>query len=927
MAFFPMDGYHIYGADGSYGGMDVEYLNGVCEYAGWNVEYVKCESWEEALKFLSEKKVDLVGSAQYSVERAQTYQYADLSSGYTFGVIAANGDSTIAYEDFSAMEKITFGMVENYVRKSEFLQYMADNGIESPVIKEYPTTADMQQALDKGEVDAFVHTFTEVKEGQRLIGRFAPRPFYYITYPGNDDVMRELNQAIADLKMNRPQLEADLMNKFYYSRFDKVVLLTTDEEAYLEETESLTVGYLDGHYPFSYKEEGEFKGLSREMLEACFSVTGLKLNYKEMKDEAEAREALSQGKVDLLAYCMDGEKDLSRYGLKNVKEYADVPLALVMKKRNSISNMKSLSVVPYLEEKAKSETELMNISVITAENQEQCLADVAEGKADGAFCDGYLAEHLFRTNLQYENLQIKNVFSSEYPIYVAARESDTLLSGILTKMLSSIDSKMINEYMLRENTYPLISIQDFIKEHSIWIILFLLVVVVLILGVARHIIRDEKKIRKLMYKDTAIDIWNLNYLIYWGGRKLSAGQKKNYAIAYFNLSQFRRYNTIYGWNAGERLLKNIAGLLTSLIDEKTEICARDKGDRFVLFLSFQEREELLSRLNDIKQQIESDIFEDTGNRMFVKVGIYILSPNGGGLKEAIGCADQALEFAENTKENSLKVYDEKLEQVIKERHEREKLLESVDFNKDFVVFYQPKVDIRTGEIVGAEALIRFLNPAEGGALKSPAFFVPYYEQTGKITEIDFFVYESVCRLLRKRLDAGERVVPISCNFSRIHFFTPGFAERFEKILEGYHISKELIEVEITETLVLEELQQHTVMRTLDVLHNKGIRLSIDDFGSGYSSLGVFEQIPASVIKLDRSFLLNQKNYGRQVVIMRGIVKLANDLKAQIVCEGVETEEDIALMREIGANVAQGYYYSKPVSQKEFEEKLSRTDTK
>ena len=132
---------------------------------------------------------------------------------------------------------------------------------------------------------------------------------------------------------------------------------------------------------------------------------------------------------------------------------------------------------------------------------------------------------------------------------------------------------------------------------------------------------------------------------------------------------------------------------------------------------------------------------------------------------------------------------------------------------------------------------------------------------------------------------------------------------------------ELIEVEITETLVVEELAQQRVKETVDILRGNGVRLSIDDFGSGYSSLGVFEQIPASVIKLDRSFLLNNENRIRQVKIMRNIVNLAQELDAQVVCEGVETKEDTELMLEIGAYVAQGYRYCKPVPEDVFENML------
>ena len=922
VAFFPMDGYHITNADGSYGGMDVAYLNALCDYADWEIEYVSCGSWEEALQMLTDKQVDLVGSAQYSTERAQIYQYADLSSGYTFGVIAANPDSAVAYEDFTAMQDITFGMVENYVRKDDFLQYLRDNGIESPVIVEYASTAELQNALSAGEIDALVHTFTEVREGQRLLGRFAPRPFYYITYKGNDDVMRELNQAAADLKMNRPELEAELMNEFYYSRFDKTVLLSTAETAYIAETGKVVVGYLDGFYPFSYEKDGEFKGLTRELLESGLRDTGLELEYRKMADRKAAQTMLGNGEIDILAYCTETEAALEEYQLAAACEYAEVPLVLVTEKNRNINEIGTLATVSFLLDETGAAVQTGETKIVTYETQQECIDAVSEDMADAVLCDGYLAEYLMRTEFRYENLQIKNVFNGGHAISMAVREEDELLSGILEKTVSEIDSKSVNAYMLKENTYPLISVIDFVRNNSLWIIGILLAIIILIILLAAHTIGDSRKIQKLMYKDTKMDIWNLNYLIFWGEHKLLPERRAQYAVVYVNLAQFRRYNIIYGWNAGERLLEKVADILIKNVDSKTEVCARDQGDHFVMLLNYSDREAFMERIQAIRDEVEKWIVSDTDNHMSLQMGIYDIPQDESDLRLAINYANQALDFAGNNKGDEVRTYDAGLETLIKERHEREKLLESVDVNKDFVAYYQPKVDIRDGKIIGAEALVRFLDPTQGGAVRAPGFFVPYYEQTGKITEIDFFVFESVCKMLRRRLDAGLPVVAVSCNFSRTHFIKPGFPEHFVEILDRYQISKDLIEVEITETLVVEELQQHMVKKTLEMLKEEGIRLSIDDFGAGYSSLGVFEQIPASVIKLDRSFLLNKEDHDRQVKIMRGIVKLGKELEAQIVCEGVETETDINLMKEIGAYVAQGYFYSKPVPEAEFEEKLS-----
>lgn len=421
-----------------------------------------------------------------------------------------------------------------------------------------------------------------------------------------------------------------------------------------------------------------------------------------------------------------------------------------------------------------------------------------------------------------------------------------------------------------------------------------------------------------MYKDTDFNIWNLNYLKYRASLRLTTDRLLKYAIVYTDICQFKSYNAIYGWHAGQRILELTIKEISSKIDSVKELYARSYGSHFVLFVCYENMESLKRRMLDIADSISDRIYEETGIRMAQAMGICPIEQKDKDIQLALSYAIQAVDPLKDSHSNAIQIYDDTLRGQLRERHEREKLLDSVDFKKDFVTYYQAKVDIRNEQIVGAEALVRFKDPTANGEIRAPGFFVPYYEQTGRITDIDFLVMESVCQMLRRRIDAGERVVPVSCNFSRIHFVKDGFPEKFEAVLNKYQVPKDLIEVEITETLVVEEMQQQKVRENVAVLRANGVRLSIDDFGSGYSSLGVFEQIPASVIKLDRSFLLNNENRTRQVQIMKNIVNLARDLEAQVVCEGVETENDTELMMEIGAYVAQGYRYCKPVPEREFE---------
>lgn len=922
VAFFPMDGYNEYDKDGNPAGMDVEYLENLCEYLNWKIEYVECGSWDKALQMVLDREVDLLGSAQYSAERAELYEYANLASGYTFGAIAVKGASKLAYEDFDAMGDITYGVVKTYIRKGEFYDYLEDHGISSPKVREYEDTAALQEALGKNEIDALVHSLTEIREGQRVIGRFAPMPFYYISWQGNEDVMRELNQGIADIKMNQPGLENELTVKYYDSRLDQTILLTSEEKQFISGNQNLKVGYFDDYYPFVYEGDGECKGLARQVLEEVSVSTGFKFSYIKVGSVDEAEKLLKKGEIDILSSFGESAGAIKGEGLALTKRYAQAPYVIVMKRNSKTEAIRTIAV----EKGAASENKVLDFvdegtEVLTFDTQYDCLREVKSGKADAAMCDGYLAEYLLGTDFNFSNMEIYSVLSDNHLLFMLVRDENTPLLNILNKELLEVSDKMVSDYMLQDNFYSKMSIGNFVRENSIIIIGILCAVAVFVILIMYRMLKNSKHIQVLMYKDTELDIWNLNYLKYRASLKISGDRK--YAVVYTDISQFKRYNALYGGQAGKKILELFIEVVSQELDDEKELYARNYGSHFVLFVKYDNLDALEIRLMDIADKISHRIYDEVQIHMAVVMGVCCIPKEGSDIELSLSYSIQAADSLKGSYFNDIQIYDENLSGQLKEHDEREKLLESVDINKDFVAYYQAKVDIRDEQVIGAEALVRFKDPSDNGAIKAPGFFVPYYEQTGKITEIDFFVMEAVCKMLRRRIDGGKRVVPVSCNFSRLHFIKEGFVERFEAIVAKYQVPKEFIEVEITETLVMEELEQQKIKETVDILKQHGVHLSIDDFGSGYSSLGVFEQIPASVIKLDRSFLLNNENRKRQVKIMRNIVNLAKDLDAQVVCEGVETEKDAELMMEIGAYVAQGYRYCKPIPEADFEAMLDK----
>ncbi len=228
-------------------------------------------------------------------------------------------------------------------------------------------------------------------------------------------------------------------------------------------------------------------------------------------------------------------------------------------------------------------------------------------------------------------------------------------------------------------------------------------------------------------------------------------------------------------------------------------------------------------------------------------------------------------------------------------------------NDEFVPYYQPKVDINTKKLIGSEALVRWIR--DGKVVPSNEF-IPLCERTGIIVNIDLLMLEKVLQFLKENLDAGIKCTPISINFSRLHLNSPDFINKLTSRIQHYQVPPELIEVELTESAFFDNL--NLIHSFTTQLHEHGIRMAMDDFGSGYSSLNMLKDIPIDVLKIDKEFLSTKENKHRQEIIFRSIVSMANNLGIQIVVEGVETIENIELMKRSQCYIAQGYYFARPM---------------
>ena len=321
----------------------------------------------------------------------------------------------------------------------------------------------------------------------------------------------------------------------------------------------------------------------------------------------------------------------------------------------------------------------------------------------------------------------------------------------------------------------------------------------------------------------------------------------------------------------------------------------------------------------------NDYFEKTN--IFIVSGICPVSEGQNNVSAALDLANIARKHAKNKGDTTVFLFDENVrKQTANEMYVVSKMNMALE-NKEFVAFVQPKVSLETGKVIGGEALVRWIG--KDGSMVYPNQFIPVFEKNGFITKVDFCVYEQILMYLKEAMSLGEEVVPISINFSRKHLESPDFIERMGTYMHQYAVPASLIEAEITESVFVMELDE--LKERVEEVHNLGMSIAIDDFGSGYSSLNVLAQIPADVIKLDRKFFDFDAGKVRQKQFIKYLIRMMKHMGVMTVMEGVETEEQLEFMKKCGCDVVQGYFYAKPMPLpefrrfvKEFNEKVEET---
>ena len=390
---------------------------------------------------------------------------------------------------------------------------------------------------------------------------------------------------------------------------------------------------------------------------------------------------------------------------------------------------------------------------------------------------------------------------------------------------------------------------------------------------------------------------NVNNLIFSSSREIGFIQ--------FDIRKFKIVNDLYGEKFGDEILDFVIHRLKDCCHED-QFFVNLRSDVFMVVTEYDGEDELVEFIRHLDAQISS--FKNV--KLQMSYGVYTVEDKEMELRQMEDRAAMARKAAKNNVLTNIVFYREQFKETLYNRKFIEENMQAAVAERQFLMYLQPKYSIARNEIIGAEALVRWKHPERG--MIYPDQFIPVIEENGFIRKVDYYIWEEACRFLKKCKEAGIRSCPVSVNVSRVHLRDDECIQVLSELLGHYRIWKELLELEITESADNQQVSRKALQ-----LKEEGFTLLMDDFGSGYSSLNILLETPFDVIKLDRKFMENMMVSDKGRLILEQVVTMADKLDLGLLAEGVETKEQTELLRSIGCDQVQGYYYAKPMPEEEF----------
>lgn len=531
---------------------------------------------------------------------------------------------------------------------------------------------------------------------------------------------------------------------------------------------------------------------------------------------------------------------------------------------------------------------------------------VLEENMRGTSYEKSFHEFYSQVNSYLRNADITLDFSEDGDIETANYYMDTTMSDIRNKVNARIIklNRVVQEDM--ENTKEELREEStMLRNISFAVIIILVVMTVFSVAFCIRIAGE------MISRDMLTGVANFDRLVTIGERYGRRKRLTGYTGIAISIKDFKFINQQHGSLIGDTVLKKYATCLADGL-KRGEIIARNGGDNFLALIEKDRSGSFMERI----EKMRIDIGERMSLMITSRLGVYEIE-EGDSIRDVINAVLIAIGDARVAGAANIVWFKEESRKEMIRHQEILNDYRTAMREEDFVVYYQPKVDLRTKRLCGCEALVRWVRDDK---IIPPGSFIPVLEEDGKIQELDFYVFRHVCRDLKDWIDRGIEPVRISSNFSRLHLHNERFVPAIRQVIDAFDVDTCYLEAELTETFSTDDYE--TLRDFVAQMKEEGIVVSMDDFGTGYSSLSLLRDIDLDVIKLDRTFLKNiEEGDETEERLVENIIHMIHDLNRDVICEGVETKKQAEFLQKAGCNKVQGFLFDRPLPHDEFEKRL------
>lgn len=921
VGYISVPGFLTKDPSGHYRGTGYEYLEQLSIYAGCHFEYIDL-SRKNTSKELLDGHVDLLVGSTIQRDDPQ-FLFSEHSVGRTpLQISLASGvneesDHPLAIGYFS-------DVYDRDAIDHELARFFPAGRY---TLRPYADLDALDHDITAGLLDGVANDGLHPHSDATPIGNLRMMSHYILFRPDETDLKHRLDDASNDMLTVTPFLPYLLARR--QEQKGAPLILTSDERAWLAAHPHIKAFASPSQPPYAYFENGEHKGVTQDIISRIERDLGITFDIIEAETNEELFRRLDAGEADVMCDFFYDYNWAHEHHMFITNPYLTVTYVLVHRRGRDIPatpviaaprsrNFTHQYIERYYPEK----------DIRYYDTDEDCLRAVDDGQADVAAVKSIIAQALIYKNGLFRLEAENNVVYTQGTSIAVSEHVDPIFVRILNKEIAHLDPTAIQSDINKETRamtdkapvtsflyrYPLESLTGLVLLFFV-----LLAAVLLFLRLRKNHLAD---ISRLAYTEPVTGLYNERWLENQLPAAIERASKARLEgrlyLAAICVRQLAYYRSTYSRSL-------LAKTFVHEVDRAQAAfswfgLAAISGDRTRLYSLW----ELPAGLTPEKAagQVTNGAsvipFGDVMTRIRYHVSALQIPCGHVDIPKIVSATSTTLDLA-RTENQPFLLFDQHMEEEFEWSSRLESLAPKALAEQEFEVWYQPKYDLQTHELVGAEALVRWQSPELG--LLSPGRFIEVFERNGFAVRLDYYMLGHVARFLEDRLRRGLPVIPVSVNQSALHIGEGGYLRKMKETAEAYDLPNGLLDLEITETAFVDfktKDARENSRHIIDRLKSYGYATSMDDFCTGYSSIAMLQNLPMDSMKIDRSILLAAEHDDRAVRILKSVIQLGSALDMKILCEGVETEAQEALLRRLGCQYGQGYLYAKPMKQAEFE---------